>query len=241
MRRFFAAGRLFLAVFLLLSAQLSYGQGGKSMSVKQFLKLSSADTTLCVLTGVVQKVRSSTSGSFYLEDETGTVLIYGLASAERPELSFRQLDIVQGDTVTVRGRYYVYNGTTIEMKDGRLLSKRDGPDHNLSFMERLDVQPRFKGKSGDEALAAFSRWVSDHLVYPREAKELCITGRVLIKFVIGRNGKVQEVQVEKGVHPLLDQEAVRVVKSSPKWKPAKMDGETIRVSFHLPVIFRIDN
>ena len=75
MRRFLAAGRLFLAALLMLSAQLSYGQGGKPMSVKQFLKLSSADTSLCVLTGVVQKVRSSTSGSFYLEDETGTVLI----------------------------------------------------------------------------------------------------------------------------------------------------------------------
>lgn len=211
------------------------------MSVKQFLKLSSADTSLCVLTGVVQKVRSSTSGSFNLEDETGTVLIYGLADAERPELSFKQLDIVQGDTVTVRGRYYVYNGTTIEMKDGRLLSKSDGPDHDLPFMERLDRKPRFKGKTGDEALQAFSQWVSERLVYPRECYEECITGRVLVSFVVGRNGKVQEVQVLKGVHPLLDAEAVRAVKTSPKWKPAKMDGEPVRITYRLPVIFRINN
>ena len=239
MGKFLSAG--LLALVLSLPAPLVYGQGGRPMTVKQFLKLSSADNSLCVLTGVVQKVRSSTSCSFYLEDATGTVLIYGLADAERPELGFRQLDIVQGDTVTVRGRYYVYNGTTIEMKDGRLLSKRDGPDHNLSFMDRLDQKPKFKGKTGDEALMAFSRWVTEHLVYPKEAYDNYISGRVLVKFVVGRNGKVQEVQVEKGVHPLLDAEAVRVVQSSPKWKPAKMDGETIRVSFHIPVIFRIDN
>ena len=241
MRRLLIARLFVLASLLLAPGLVCHGQGGTPMSVKQFLKLSSSDTTLCVLTGVVQKVRSSTSGSFYLEDETGTVLIYGLADVARPELSFKQLDIVQGDTVTVRGRYYVYNGTTIEMKDGRLLAKSDGPDHNLSFMDRLDRKPRFKGKEGDEALQAFSHWVAEHLVYPRECYEDCITGRVLVSFVVGRNGKVQEVQVLKGVHPLLDAEAVRVVKSSPKWKPAKMDGEPVRITYRLPVIFRINN
>jgi len=62
-----------------------------------------------------------------------------------------------------------------------------------------------------------------------------------VSFVVGRNGKVQEVQVLKGVHPLLDEEAVRVVKASPKWKPAKMDGNPVRITYRLPVIFRINN
>lgn len=74
--------RLFVLAFL-LPGPVCHGQGGKPMSVKEFLKLSSADTSLCILTGVVQKVRSTTSGSFYLEDPTGTVLIYGLAATAR--------------------------------------------------------------------------------------------------------------------------------------------------------------
>ena len=230
---------LALTLLLVLPGLVCFGQGGQPMSVKQFLKLSPKDTSLCVLTGVVQKVRSSTSGSFYLEDETGTVLIYGLSDAQRPELSFKQLDIVQGDTVTVRGRYYVYNGTTIEMKDGRLLAKSNGPDHDLPFLERLDQKPSFKGKTGDEALKAFAVWVAEHLNYPKEAAEQGLQGRVLVRFVVGRNGKVQEVQVEKGLHPVLDAEAVRVVQSSPKWKPARMDGQTIRITYHIPVIFKL--
>ena len=58
-----------------------------------------------------------------------------------------------------------------------------------------------------------------------------------MKFVVGTNGGIQEVEVEKGVFPSLDAEAVRVIKSSPKWKPGIKDGKPIRVTYHHPVIF----
>ena len=61
----------------------------KSLSVKEFLKLSQADTTSYLVSGVVQKVRSSTSGSFYLEDATGTLLVYGLKDPANPGRSFQ--------------------------------------------------------------------------------------------------------------------------------------------------------
>ena len=62
-----------------------------------------------------------------------------------------------------------------------------------------------------------------------------------MKFVIGTNGGVQEIEVEQGVFPSLDAEAVRVVKSSPKWRPAVKDGKPVRFTYHFPVVFVLPN
>ena len=95
--------------------------------------------------------------------------------------------------------------------------------------------PTFKGKGPE----AFSDWVASHLKYPKEAKAAHVEGAVKVQFVIGKNGGVQEVQVLEGVHPALDAEAVRVIKSSPKWKPGIKDGKPCRVTYTLPVIFAL--
>ena len=122
----------------------------RQLSVKEFLKLQVSDTTSYLVQGVVAKVRSSTSGSFYLEDNTGTLLVYGLQDPAQPGKNFNQMDIVKGDTLTVLGRFTIYGGSTLEMKDGRLIRKADGPDHNLSFYDRLERKPSLKGKEGAE-------------------------------------------------------------------------------------------
>ncbi len=205
----------------------------REVSVKEFLKLSPSDTARYIVKGVVSKVRNTSRGTFYLQDNTGTLYVYGLQDAEDARRGFRQMDIVHGDTVTVIGRFTIYNGTTKEMKDGRLLSKADGPDHNLSFMDRLEKQPSFKGKEGKEGLEAFKQWVQQHLKAPADGAK----GTVLVRFVIGRNGNVQEVEVSKGAAQSLNEEALRVVRSSPKWKPAKADGSPIRITYTIPVVF----
>ena len=145
------------------------------------------------------------------------------------------MQVVVGDTLTVVGRRTVYNGTTIEMAGGHLVRKANGPRHAEEWAraQAPDQWPTFKGKGTD----AFSAWVTAHLKYPKDAKAAHIDGTVRVKFVIGTNGGVQEVEVEKGVFPSLDAEAVRVVKSSPKWKPGIKDGKPVRVSYTLPVIF----
>ena len=205
----------------------------RQLSVREFLKLSRTDTTSYLVKGVVEKVRSSTSGSFYLKDDSGTLLVYGIQAPHKPGLSFKQLDIEKGDTLTVLGRFTVYGGTTLEMKDGRLIEKKDGPDHNLSFIDKLDRKPSFKGKEGEEGLEAFRQWVQAHVKKPAGGEK----GTVQVRFVIGRNGGVQEVQVSRKVSPALDAEAERVVKSAPKWKPAVMDGAPIRFTYTVPVVF----
>ena len=97
----------------------------------------------------------------------------------------------------------------------------------------LDDHPTFKGGSPND----FALWVAKHVKYPKYAKETGIEGTVMVHFVIDKNGKVAEAHVHQGVHPVLDEEAVRVVKNSPKWKPAKKNGRPVRVSYNIPVMF----
>ena len=223
--------RLLSIIILALAAHLAAAQ--TQLTVKEFLRLSEADTTSYIVKGMVSKIRSTTSGSFYLQDDTGTLLVYGIIDPANLKREFRQMDIAQSDSIAVLGRFTVYNGSTREMKDGRLLWKVDGPEHNLSFMEKLDRQPSFKGKKGQEGLEAFSNWVQAHLKKPADGA----TGTVIVSFVVGRNGGVQEVLIEKGATPALNAEAMRVVSKSPKWKPAKMDGRTVRISYKISVVF----
>lgn len=205
----------------------------RQLSVKEFLKLQASDTTSYLVQGVVAKVRSTTSGSFYLQDPTGTLLVYGLKDPAQPGVNFGQLDIVKGDTLTVLGRFTIYGGSTLEMKDGRLVRKADGPDHHLSFYDRLERKPAFKGKEGADGLEAFKAWVQKNLKKAADGA----TGTVEVRFVVGRNGGIQEVQAIKGGTPAMRAEAVRVVQSAPKWKPAISDGSPVRMPYTLEVRF----
>ena len=99
----------------------------------------------------------------------------------------------------------------------------------------LDEHPTFKGGSPNE----FALWVAKHVKYPKAAKAAGIEGTVKVHFVIDKKGKISEAHVHDGVHPALDEEAVRVVLKSPKWKPAKKDGMPVKVSYTLPVVFNI--
>ena len=204
-------------------------------TVREFLRMSKKDTTLCRLHGVVDRIRNNVNGNLYLTDGTGEVLIYGVRDGSGQGRRFPELDVRAGDTLTLVGHRSVYDGKVVEMQQALLVSKADGPDHANAGSGRAKVftHATFKGKDKD----TFSAWVNAHLVYPKEAREKYIEGEVTVKFVVGKNGHVQEVEVVKGVHPLLNEEAVRVIKSSPKWKPGKADGVPVRVSYTIPVIF----
>ena len=221
------------AILLALALGLNLNAQPRQLTVKEFLKLSPSDTCSYIVKGVVSKIRSSSSGSFYLTDRTGTMLVYGIQDPARPSASFKQLEIERYDTLTVQGRFTLYAGETKEMKDGRLLAKADGPEHGKSFMERLDRQPSFQGKEGKEAFDAFEKWVRNNVKRPAGSAK----GTVVVSYAVGKNGKVQEVQVYKGASMALNEEVMRVVKMSPKWKPAVMDGAPIRLTGRVRVVF----
>lgn len=105
-------------------------------------------------------------------------------------------------------------------------------DHILFGIVEENAQ--FRG--GDEACA---QWFKEHLVYPEEARRQGKEGRVVVSFIIERDGSIDSVKVFRSAHPTLDAEAVRLVKSMPKWKPARMGSRTVQSRFMLPIEFHL--
>jgi TonB family protein len=99
----------------------------------------------------------------------------------------------------------------------------------------VEQKPIYPG--GDSALLKF---IAENTIYPEEAKQNKIQGKVYVKFVIDTEGAVTNVEVVKGVAPILDQEAVRVIKLLPRWTPAKQRGKPVAVSYLIPINFYLD-
>ncbi len=89
--------------------------------------------------------------------------------------------------------------------------------------------------------AAMMKFLSENLVYPKEAQDKGISGRVVVSFLVQEDGNLSDVQVAKSASPILDAEAVRVVRSMPKWKPAEDKGKKIAVRASLPVSFKLQS
>ena len=99
----------------------------------------------------------------------------------------------------------------------------------------VEEKPSFNGGDANE----FSKWVNSRLVYPEIAKENGVQGRVTLQFTVEKDGSVTKVRVLRGVDPSLDKEAIRVVSSSPKWKPGKQRDRAVPVTYTFPVIFQL--
>ena len=101
-----------------------------------------------------------------------------------------------------------------------------------------EVKPSFLGN--DDPKVFLQKWVYSYMKYPKEAIDQGIQGRVLVDFVIDEEGKVRDVKVLKGADPLLDEEAVRIISASPKWKPGKVLGKKVRSEMSLYIEFRLE-
>ena len=98
----------------------------------------------------------------------------------------------------------------------------------------VEVMPQFPG--GD---AAVLKYINDNMVYPEEAQENGIQGNVMLSFYIETDGSISEITVVRGIDPLLDTEAIRIIKSMPKWTPGMQDGKPVRVKYSIPVRFKL--
>ena len=99
----------------------------------------------------------------------------------------------------------------------------------------VEMPPSFPG--GQSKLIEY---ISKEVKYPEAAKKDSTQGRVVISFVVERDGSINEAKVVKSVHPLLDEEALRVVKAMPKWMPGQHNGEAIRIRYNIPINFKMD-
>lgn len=101
----------------------------------------------------------------------------------------------------------------------------------------IETKPLFaNGKAEDE----FTRWVFEHLKYPKEARTKGIEGKVIASFVIDPDGYITDVRIVRGADPLLDDEAIRVLESSPKWeRPGMVNGKKVSVKYNFPLNFAL--
>jgi TonB family protein len=109
------------------------------------------------------------------------------------------------------------------------------PDKNGVY-QIVEQMPEFPG--GMEALIEH---VGKNIVYPEEAKKKEIQGRVFIGFIVEKDGSINEVKVLRSIGGGCDEEAVRVIKGMPKWKPGMQEGKPVRVSYQMPIVFKLDD
>ncbi len=99
----------------------------------------------------------------------------------------------------------------------------------------VENMPEFPG--GQKGLR---KHIAKSVQYPEIAKENGIQGKVYVKFVVNQTGNIEQVKVLRGVDPALDKEAIRVIKSLPKWKPGSQRGKPVKVSFTVPIYFQLN-
>lgn len=105
---------------------------------------------------------------------------------------------------------------------------------NDKVFEKVEDMPEFPG--GEQAMMDF---VSKNVVYPKDAQEKGISGRVFVSFIVEKDGSVSNVKVMRGIGGGCDEEAVRVISGLPKWKPGKQEGKPVRVSYQMPINFKL--
>jgi len=99
----------------------------------------------------------------------------------------------------------------------------------------VEDMPQFKGGG----INAFRNYVQKNIEYPTVAAENGIEGTVFIKFVVDKDGGISDVTVMRGVDPALNEEAMRVIRGAPEWEPGQQRGQTVRVQFTIPIVFKL--
>ena len=176
---------------------------------------------------VVEKVKSSvkfTAPEIKKDDEV------------KPEDEIKSQDDLS-KTNTAIGTFDVKGNDEAEgevLKAKEVVVDEKPKEEETKVFDVVEQMPSFPG--GDAELMKF---LHDHMKYPAVAEENGIQGRVICTFVVERDGSISDVKIVKSVDPSLDKEAIRVLKSMPKWIPGKQNGSAVRVKYTVPVTFRL--
>lgn len=127
---------------------------------------------------------------------------------------------------------HVFSLQEYMQQDSELLKEFNFYQDNSKLFDVVEEMPSYPGGSG--AMMAF---ISSHVKYPDG--DYCAQGRVIVSFVVERDGSLSNVKIQRSVDKLLDQEAIRIVKSMPKWNPARQNGKVVRCKYTVPVAFRM--
>ncbi|MDE5740739.1 MAG: energy transducer TonB [Bacteroidaceae bacterium] len=163
--------------------------------------------------------------------------------ADAPQVA-EILDIVDNNEEIVEEKIETSESTTeaisgpVSHVSGPVMAGPPAPVQEESdegeIFEVVEQNPMFPGGE-----AALLKYLQKNLKYPAQAQDNGIQGRVMVQFVVNKDGSVVEPKIIRSVDPSLDKEAMRVVSAMPKWTPGKQRGKTVRVRYTLPVTFRL--
>lgn len=128
--------------------------------------------------------------------------------------------------------YSQSNNSNVAKDSKTVKTKQD----NSKVYDVVEKMPSFPG--GQKALLDY---LNKNVKYPAVAERKEIQGRVVVQYIVGKDGSISDVKVAKSVHPLLDAEAVRVVESMPNWIPGERNGNPITVRYTIPITFRLND
>ena len=121
----------------------------------------------------------------------------------------------------------------MEIKYVPVAVEEEEPEEQTIF-EVVENMPDFPGGQ-----AALMQYLAKNIKYPTIAQENGTHGRVIVQFVVNKDGSIVDAKVVRSVDPYLDKEALRVINTMPKWKPGMQRGKPVRVKFTVPVMFRL--
>ena len=125
------------------------------------------------------------------------------------------------------------NGEVLKLKEA-VAQPEPKPEVENKVFDVVEQMPSFPGGN-----AALMEYLQQNVKYPVVAQENGVQGRVVVSFVVEKDGSITDVKVVRSVDPSLDKEAARVVKSMPRWIPGKQNGSAVRVKYNVPVSFRL--
>ncbi len=159
-------------------------------------------------------------------------------SEVKPEDELKTQDQIM-ETKTAIGSFDVkgnndVNGEVLKAKE--VIAQPEPPKHEeeSKVFDVVEQMPSFPGGNG-----ALLEYLATHVKYPVVAQENGVQGRVIVSFVVERDGSITDVRVVRSVDPSLDREAARVVSSMPRWTPGKQNGSAVRVKYNVPVMFKL--
>ena len=175
------------------------------------------------IVGAVVKVAGSTKGA--VTDKEGNF----------------SLEVSVGDRIEVM--YVGYDAYSVSISKAYAKDRKYMIALNKEGTERIsgdvfdvvETMPQFPG--GPQELFGF---LSKNIRYPKDAMEANIQGRVIVTFVVGKDGSINDARVVKSVNPSLDAEALRVINAMPKWTPGTQSGKAVNVKYTVPITFRLD-
>lgn len=202
-------------------------QNDSTIEIKEFVENNLQRTTL----RIYKQINDSIFSYFDVEDQN-YIRKKGFASSILPL-------VLDGKT-----SYFYKNGRiSCEAihKKGRLVENSDWDENGNSLIsnvfrfEDVDTQPKFN-------CGSLMEYIAKEVQYPVDALKNNIEGRVIARFVIMEDGSIEQVEILVGVHPLLDKEAIRLIKSTAKkWIPGRINNAPVRVCFNIPIRFSLKN